>query len=95
MGNNASQGHCLIEDLIATLELELKALETEINQLIEVDPDKQAKQVILQEIDDIGPTTSNSLLALLPELGKVNRRQIASLVGVAPHPYESGKKVGY
>jgi transposase len=70
-------------------------LETEINQLIQADPDKQAKQVILQEIDGIGPTTSNSLLALLPELGNVNRRQIASLVGVAPHPCESGKSVGY
>jgi transposase len=50
---------------------------------------------VLQEIPGVGPIVSGALLALLPELGVINRKQIASLVGLAPYPYESGQKIGY
>jgi len=83
------------EELISSIENQLKPLEEAINQLIKDFPEIQAKQQVLQEIDGIGQVIANSLLALLPELGQVNRRQIASLVGLAPHPCESGKKIGY
>ena len=81
--------------IILVLEAQLKSLETEIQTLIEAEPEQKAKQQVLQEIDGIGVTISSGLLALLPELGKINRRQIASLVGLAPHPYESGQAIGY
>ena len=43
----------------------------------------------------ITKATATSLLAIMPELGNLNRKQVASLAGVAPYPYESGKKIGY
>lgn len=43
----------------------------------------------------IGETTAAALLALLPELGRLNRREIASLAGLAPHPNQSGAKSAY
>lgn len=43
----------------------------------------------------IGRKTFQCLLCLIPELGSLNKRQIASLAGVAPHPKESGKAIGY
>jgi len=81
--------------LIEAIETQSKSLEAEINQLIQGNSVYQAKQSVLQEISGIGPIIANSLLALLPELGLLGRRQIASLVGLAPYPYESGKKVGH
>ena len=57
--------------------------------------DLQEKKKILQQVPGIGEITSLMLIALLPELGHLNRRQIASLVGLAPYPNESGKKIGY
>ena len=49
----------------------------------------------LTSITSIGVTTASALLALLPELGSVDRRQIASLSGLAPHPNQSGYSDGY
>jgi len=81
--------------IIKVFEKQLKALQEEIQALIEREPEQKEKQKILEEIDGVGVITSGSLLALLPELGKINRREIASLVGLAPHPYESGQMIGY
>lgn len=81
--------------LIRALEKQLDDLQKEIQALIEKVPEQKEKQKILEKIDGIGTITSGSLLALLPELGKINRREIASLVGLAPHPYESGQMIGY
>lgn len=83
------------KSLIQALETQLQDIENEIQAIIDTVPEQKEKQQILQEIDGIGVTISSALLALLPELGRVNRRQIASLVGLAPHPCESGKLIGY
>lgn len=81
--------------MIEALEAQLKSLDKEIQASIEANPLQQAQQSILETIDGIGPITARSLIALLPELGTINRKQIASLVGLAPYPCESGKKIGY
>jgi transposase len=47
------------------------------------------------EVVGVGESTAIELLSIFPELDTLNRRQVASLAGVAPHPNESGKKVGY
>ena len=49
---------------------------------------------LLSSVAGVGPTTSASLIAMLPELGRLDRRQIASMVGVAPFAADSGTKSG-
>jgi transposase len=81
--------------MIKAIEKQIFAIDETLQSIIEIDPEQKKKQQVLQEIDGIGQVVSTTLLALLPELGQVNRRKIASLVGLAPHPYESGTKIGY
>lgn len=54
-----------------------------------------SKKEALESIPGVGPIVSSMLLAFMPELGQRNRRQISSLGGLAPHPNESGQKIGY
>jgi transposase len=67
----------------------------EIKSLIALNPELVKKQEVLQSIPGIGETTASLLVIMLPELGHLNRRQIASLTGLAPVPNESGTKIGY
>jgi transposase len=83
------------EKIIAILEAEIIVIDKEIECLFEKHKDLQSKRQVLETIPGIGKIVSAKLLALLPELGKLDRKAIASLAGVAPHPYESGQKVGY
>lgn len=48
------------------------------------------KAELIRQIKGIGPVTTATLLSMLPELGRIPHKQMASLVGVAPHPQESG-----
>lgn len=81
--------------IIAVIESEIKSIENKINDICKSDPLLAQKREVLKEIKGIGDTISIQLLALLPELGTINRKKIASLGGLAPHPNESGKKIGY
>jgi transposase len=83
-----------IARVIQRLDREIEQVESEIRQIIVQDPKYQQKDRILQSTPGIGTITSNVLLSRLPELGQLNRRQIASLVGVAPINHDSGKKKG-
>jgi transposase len=66
-------------------------LEEAIGQLIESDDELAAKAALLGTVPGVGPVTTTSLLVELPELGCLNRRQVAALVGVAPFNRDSGK----
>jgi transposase len=81
--------------IIAAIEGQLKVIEKEIEKYCQTDPRIAERRKILETVDGVGKTISSELIALLPELGTLNRKKIASLAGVAPHPYESGKKIGY
>lgn len=81
--------------MIQTLNNQLSVIAKEIESIIKANPILKAKQEILETIPGIGPVVSSMLLAQLPELGQLNRRQIASLCGLAPYPCESGQKIGY
>lgn len=83
------------QQVIQTFESLLSSITQEIEEIIKHDSQLQTQQKILTIIPGIGAKVSSTLLALLPELGKISRRQIASLCGLAPHPYESGQKIGY
>jgi len=62
--------------------------------MIDESPDWSEKDKILQSVPGVGPKTSQVLMSALPELGTLNRQEIAALVGVAPFADDSGKKSG-
>lgn len=84
-----------IADLLSALQRQLKEIDQMLQDRISRDPLYQEKKLELMSISGIGETTAHMLLALAPELGTADRRKIASLMGLAPHPQQSGKKTGY
>ena len=83
---------CVMIDVINS---EVTAVTDEINAFIEQDPALKAKKTILKTVPGIGDITANDLLVLLPELGTLTRRKIASLAGLAPRANDSGQFSGY
>ena len=79
---------------IEHLKNQLKQLDGEINNKIESSPIWRTQDNLLQSVKGIGPATASFLIAALPELGRLNRREIASLVGLAPFNLDSGKLRG-
>ena len=76
-----------LEDRIAEIDQQLKAL-------LKTSACWQAKDKILQSVPGIGPVTAFSMVADLPELGKLDRQKISKLVGVAPLNRDSGQQRG-
>jgi transposase len=72
------------------LERSLTDTDDHIRALIEASPLWRVQDALLQSVPGVGPTLASTLLGLLPELGHLDRRQIAALVGVAPHACDSG-----
>lgn len=81
--------------IIQAIEDQVAAIDEQIKSIYEKEPTLSEEKEVLKTIPGIGEIIAFELQTLLPELGKANRKQIASLAGVAPHPNESGKKVGY
>lgn len=81
-----------IEMHITWLEKELQDLDDEISQFIQQSPLWKEKDALLKSVPGVGPVTSATILAMLPELGTLNRQKIAALVGVAPVNKDSGKR---
>ncbi len=79
-----------LERIIKALTKELDKLDEELKTKIEQSPLWSAKDKLLRSVPGVGPGTSRTLLLDLPELGKLNRKQIAALVGVAPFNRDSG-----
>lgn len=79
-----------IEAHIAWLEQELDDLDKTLKQTLRGSPIWQEKDDLLRSVPGVGPQLSLALLAYLPELGTLDRRQIAALVGVAPYNRDSG-----
>ncbi|HKN68395.1 MAG TPA: IS110 family transposase [Gemmatimonadaceae bacterium] len=75
---------------IAYLERELAMSDTELGQMIRASPVWRERDALLQSVPGIGPVVARTLVAELPELGQLNRRAIAKLVGVAPLNRDSG-----
>jgi transposase len=83
-----------IQAMIDILDKNIKAIEKEIQENIDKDPELKSKQELLMEIKGIGEVVSRSLLSDIPELGKVGNKQIAALTGLAPMHRESGTMKG-
>ncbi|QDT78693.1 Transposase [Gimesia maris] len=88
------QIRAFIQRAIQLYEKQLKKLDNEMLKVIEADQDMKEKSKILLSAKGVGPTTTANLIAGLPELGQLNRQQIAKLVGLAPLVRDSGKFKG-
>jgi transposase len=84
-----------VERIIAILKEEKKRLDEQIQQFLNEHKAWQEQREILGSAPGVGMVTTATLLAELPELGKMDRKKIAALVGVAPMNYDSGRKRGY
>ena len=82
--------HGQLREHIKWLEQCLKELDEDLTDFIGSSPLWRAKDDLLRSTPGVGPVLSSTLLADLPELGTLNRRQIAALVGVAPLNRDSG-----
>ena len=84
-----------VEQVMVFLKEQKKCLDEQIQQFLQEQPAWQEQREILSSAPGVGMVTTATLLAELPELGKMDHKKIAALVGVAPMNYDTGKKRGY
>ena len=80
-----------IDRILVALEEELHGLDSELTQRLRESPLWREREDLLRSVPGVGSVTIFSLLADLPELGSLNRREVAAIVGVAPLNRDSGK----
>jgi transposase len=73
---------------------EILLIDKRLAKVVASDPNLAAKDRLIQSFKGAGPVLSHTLLALVPEIGEVDRQELAALVGVAPFDNDSGKKAG-
>lgn len=83
-----------LKNHISYLERELRMTDTDLGDMIKASPVWRERDELLQSVPGVGPVLSRTLLADLPELGRLSRREIAKLVGVAPLSRDSGTMRG-
>ena len=83
-----------IRDMIEHLDHKIKELDDELDDFIRRSPIWQEKCELLQSVPGVGPRLACTLIAFMPELGDLNRKQAAALVGVAPFNCDSGRHRG-
>lgn len=83
------------KDMLAVIDRQIKRLDQVIHALITTTDALRHRADAATAMQGIGDITAAALVATLPELGRMDRRQAAALAGLAPHPNESGKKIGY
>jgi transposase len=80
-----------LQESVDALNKQIRRFETRIAALVQSDDEWKQKLEIVQSTPGIGPTTSATLIADVPELGQLNRRKISALVGLAPFNCDSGE----
>jgi len=83
-----------IQKHVEWLERQLEHIDRDLDKAIADSPFWQARENLLRSAPGVGPVLSRTLLGALPELGALNRKQIAKLVGVAPLADDSGQRKG-
>jgi transposase len=76
------------------LAQQIAELDRLLEETVQADPAGQAKAELLRTIPGIGPVVATTVVGLLPELGPLDRRQMAALAGVAPRNRDSGQRTG-
>jgi transposase len=80
-----------IARLLKALQKELSSLEVDIDETVRGSPAWRAKEDLLTSVPGIGPTIARTLIAEMPELGRLSRREVAALAGLAPFTRQSGQ----
>jgi transposase len=80
-----------IARLLKALEKELTSVDTDIDDAVRGSPAWREKEDLLASVPGVGPTIARTLIADLPELGRLNRKEIAALAGLAPFTRQSGQ----
>jgi transposase len=79
-----------VQQVIRALEKALASADDDVDRWIRESPVWRAQEELLRSVPGVGPQTARLLIASLPELGRLTRREIAALVGVAPLACDSG-----
>jgi transposase len=80
-----------IDRLLKALQKELTSVDSDIGGIVRASPAWREKEDLLVSVPGVGPVISHTLIAELPELGRLSRRQIAALAGLAPFTRQSGR----
>jgi transposase len=83
-----------IERLLKALQKELSDLDAQIHEAVQASPVWRETEALLESVPGVGPVIASRLIAEMPELGKLSRREVAALAGLAPWTRESGKWKG-
>lgn len=83
-----------IEQHLEWLKKHIDDVDGELDDAVRNNPDWQARDELQQSVPGIGPVVSRTLLASLPELGKLTGKKLAALVGLAPFADDSGQRRG-
>lgn len=83
------------DELLTLLSQQIGTLDGRIETLLRQDRELQQRAVILRSIPGFGPVLTSNLIGQMPELGTLDEKQVAALVGLAPINCESGKYKGY
>lgn len=86
--------HPSLKRLLKHLQTEIKRIELQLDKLIDRSTEWQHKMDLLTSVNGVGKILAYTLLSELPELGELNRKEIAALVGVAPMNRDSGSYSG-
>lgn len=86
----ARQAQKSIKRLLAALRRELESLDADLDDHIRKSPLWRVREKLLSSVPGIGPTVARTMIAEMPELGSLDRRQIAALAGLAPWTRQSG-----
>lgn len=83
-----------LADLLKKLQKQIDKLDAQVARLIDSDDDLSGRRDLLEGVPGIGPTAAATLAAQLPELGRLERRQVCALAGLAPYDDASGRRSG-
>ena len=85
----------LIAPVLDVLNAQIRDAEARIKALLDICQPLREAVAVLRTIKGLGPATAPALIALMPELGTLDRKRVAALAGLAPHPNQSGTREGY
>jgi transposase len=80
---------------LARIEADIRLLDKRMAEIVAADPALAQRYRLLISMPGVGPVLAFTIIALLPELGQMSRKQIAALVGLAPYDFDSGRLRGH